>query len=146
MFIKINKKIEYALIALNHLYEQANGTSVTSRELSERYKLPFDTISKVMQSLAAHEILISTQGVKGGYQLKTNLSQINYLNIYEIIEGKKVTTDCKDMACKLVSTCNITGPISNLNHSLVSYMQGLSLADLFENRTPETVLREVIHG
>lgn len=146
MIIKINKKIEYALIVLNHLESQPSDETVTARQISDKYTTPFDTTAKVMQTLSHHDVLKSQQGIKGGYKLNKDLSKYSYIDVYQMIEGKKLTKDCHSTNCSIIETCNISGPISNLNESLIYFFQGISLKDLFQNKTPNNFLKEAING
>lgn len=107
----------------------------TAREVCDRFKIPFDTTAKVMQIMNNKGILSSCQGVKGGYQLQTDLAQLNYLQLAEIIEGKKIWTDCEISQCGLIDSCNITGPIKRLNQYLSYFFQGLSLEELLQEDT-----------
>lgn len=133
--VKINKKVEYALIVLQHLQRQKPGSFVTARTICDRYFTPFDTTSKVMQVMNQKNILKSQQGTKGGYQLFIDLAEINYLQLVEMIEGKVIKKDCIEQNCSLVATCNISGPITKLNNVLFNYFKTLSLKDLL-SETP----------
>ena len=53
--LKINKKTEYALMALKFIGERENGALVTVREICDVLKTPFDTTAKVMQAMNHHE-------------------------------------------------------------------------------------------
>lgn len=141
--IKINRKVEYALIVLQHLQKQAGEVYVTARAICDLYQTPFDTTSRVMQIMNQHNILQSQQGTKGGYKLASDLRKINYLELVEIIEGKKIKQDCEQQQCSLISSCNISGPITKLNQYLVYYFQGLSLKELLEDApNPVSYIRE----
>lgn len=143
--VKINKKVEYALIVLQHLQQQKPGSFVTARTICDRYFTPFDTTSKVMQIMNQKNILKSQQGTKGGYQLFIDLADINYLQLVEIIEGKVIKKDCVEQNCSLINTCNISGPITKLNNVLFSYFEQLSLKDLLtENAQIQVDAKEAV--
>lgn len=129
--IKINKKVEYALIVLKHMHNSSQGQSITAREVCDQFGAPFDTTSKVMQLMNKAQILASHQGIKGGYELSTDLTKINYLQLVELIEGRKASKDCTELKCTLLGSCNITGPIKKLNEYLLFYFKSITLADLF---------------
>jgi Rrf2 family protein len=130
--IKINKKVEYAMIALKHISQINQEHVTTAREICDIYSTPFDTMSKVMQILGKHQILKSTQGLKGGYQLSRPLADINYLELVEIIEGTTAAKDCIAQNCHLISTCNITKPILRLNEELEGFLKNLNMKRLLE--------------
>lgn len=130
---KINKKVEYALIVLKHFQKSTDDEFVTARMISDQYKLPFHTTSKVMQTMNNHKILESTQGVNGGYKVSANLYQVSFMSLAEIIEGKSLKQNCSEKGCSLIESCNITGPVQKLNDYLYSFFKELSLQELLED-------------
>lgn len=141
--VKINKKVEYALIVLKHFNDKKDSNLITARQICDLYQTPFDTTSKVMQIMNNHNILKSCQGIKGGYELARPLTQINYLELAEIIEGRKIHKSCDEMNCSLIDSCNITGPIKKLNEYLVYFFQGLTLSELL---TDELAAKNILLG
>jgi Rrf2 family protein len=142
--VKINKKLEYALIVLKFMHERNASDLTTARQVCDQFKTPFDTTAKVMQVMNNKGILSSSQGVKGGYQLATDLNSISYLQLCELIEGKKFAQDCEQMACSLISSCNITGPIKKLNQYLTYFFSGISIAELLrENSSPVSLVNAI---
>ncbi|WP_232422285.1 Rrf2 family transcriptional regulator [Bacteriovorax sp. Seq25_V] len=134
----MNKKVEYALMALKFMDQRQNCNETkltTAREICDHFKTPFDTVAKVMQSLNAHDILSSVKGIKGGYELKVDLSNLTYKQIENIIEGKDVQHFCqgKKGLCDLYSTCNIIGPVEKLNAHVNSFLENLTLRELLED-------------
>jgi len=138
--IKINKKVEYALMVLKHIHDKTSTITspttpelTTAREVCKQYNIPFDTTAKVMQIMNNASILDSTKGVKGGYFLKSKLADINFLDFTELIEGKEIGMDCVKMKCSLLETCNITEPVKRLNQYLNLYFKELTLEDLLSH-------------
>lgn len=129
--IRVSKKIEYALIALKHMYDKAQNELTTAREIGEIYHAPFDTTSKVLQSLNNAGIVTGQKGLKGGYSLSYDLSKLSYFQLSEIIEGKSFNADCIVGVCDMHSTCNISGPMKNLHEASQNFFNSLMLASLF---------------
>ncbi len=128
--IKINRKIEYALMALKLMKEKNSSDLTTAREVCDRFETPFDTTSKVMQLMNNCGILLSHKGVKGGYTLAKDLSHISYMELVELIEGKSFMMDCHEGPCDLFHKCNITQPIKRLNDYLITIFNSISLNEL----------------
>lgn len=142
--VKINKKVEYSLIVLKHLNSKEANSQVTAREICDLYHTPFDTTSRVMQKMNSKGILGSTQGKNGGYKLMLNLDKVSYLELFEIIEGRKAAKDCTQMNCSLVHSCNITGPINRLNQYLLNFFSGLSIKELLEDTSlPNNIFKSM---
>lgn len=147
--LKINKKVEYALMALKFMADKApnrqnnsetNGgssdqiTLTSAREICDEFNTPFDTTAKVMQLMNNQEILKSVKGIKGGYSLNKDLSEITYMSLVRLIEGKEVGRVCITTkgTCELFGKCNIATPVELLNRKLNIFLETLSLADLLK--------------
>lgn len=128
--VKINRKVEYALMVLKLMNDQGKNELTTAREVCDLFKTPFDTTAKVMQQMNLSGILTSHKGVKGGYQLSSDLKQISYLDLVEMIEGKAIVVDCNEGPCDLLGSCNISGPIKRFNSYLTQILSSLSVYDL----------------
>ncbi|MDO9182366.1 MAG: Rrf2 family transcriptional regulator [Bacteriovorax sp.] len=142
--LKINKKVEYALMALKFMADKAATESesdkrhdhglTSAREICDQFNTPFDTTAKVMQLMNNQEILKSVKGIKGGYSLNKNLSDITYMNLVRLIEGKVVGRVCTSEkgTCELFNKCNITTPLELLNRKLNVFLETLTLAELLQ--------------
>lgn len=128
--IKINRKVEYALMVLKLMKEKDPEELTTAREICDHFETPFDTTAKVMQIMNAGGILHSQKGVKGGYSLARDLSQVSYMELVELIEGKSFMMDCHEGPCDLYDKCNISQPIKRLNDYLINIFNALSLNEL----------------
>lgn len=128
--IKINKKVEYALMVLKLMKDKGSQELTTAREVCDRFETPFDTTAKVMQLMNNAGILHSQKGVKGGYTLSSDLSQVSYMALVELVEGKSFMMDCHQGPCELIRHCNISQPIKRLNDYLINIFNGLSLNEL----------------
>jgi len=132
--LKINKKVEYALMALKFMaYEKTQGQVTSAREICDRLGTPFDTTSKVMQCMNNFQILKSVKGTKGGYTLACELGSITYMQLERMIEKKDSENVCGQGAhiCELYENCNIVSSIEGLNASLNTYLERLTLKQLF---------------
>jgi Rrf2 family protein len=128
--IKINRKVEYALMVLKLMKEKETSELTTAREVCDRYETPFDTTAKVMQQMNGAGILHSHKGVKGGYTLARDLSSVSYIELVELIEGKSFMMDCHEGPCDLIHKCNISQPIKRLNDYLINIFTTLTLNEL----------------
>lgn len=134
--LKINKKVEYALMALKFMADKSDHIPlVSAREICDEFHTPFDTTAKVMQVMNAHDILKSVKGIKGGYSLNKSLSVITYMELVRMIEGReeigRVCTNHKG-TCELIGKCNISTPVESLNKKLNGFLENLTLAELLQ--------------
>ncbi|MFC2096190.1 RrF2 family transcriptional regulator [Bacteroidota bacterium] len=63
-------------------------------KISERTDTSKHHVAKVMQRLVKSGYLFSQRGPSGGFVLRRNPKDINFLEVYEVIEGPIEITDC----------------------------------------------------
>ena len=129
---KINRKLEYALMALKHMLNKSDELT-SAKEICQIYGSPFDATSRALQIMTSHHILKSEQGVRGGYKIIKDLSKVSFLEFVEMIEGGFQMTHClhdDDGSCDIKSTCNILSPITRLNEKLQSFCAEMNLLEL----------------
>jgi len=129
--LRLNKKTEYALIALQHMQSKAQDEITSAKEVAENYDLPASLLAKVLQQLAKQEIIEPIQGPSGGYKLRKSLDKIKLNDFIEIIEGPVGLVDClHDPDCGHIGTCNIRVPIERINNTIKDLFSNMTLADL----------------
>ena len=134
---KMNRKLEYSLMALKHMSRKMPGELTSAKEVSGSYQAPFDATARVMQMMAQRGLLKSEQGAAGGYQILKDLSKVTLHDLIDIIEGPTSIAKCihQEEPCELQSSCNIMSPVQALNQKLVEFYKNLSLKELlFKDR------------
>jgi Rrf2 family transcriptional regulator, nitric oxide-sensitive transcriptional repressor len=129
---RLNRKLEYALMALRHMSQKIPGELTTAKEVADSYHTPFDATARVMQVMAQKGLLKSEQGAFGGYQIIQDLTKVNLHQLIEIISGPMTVVKCfdKDEPCEMQATCNIVSPMTSLNAKLTAFYEGINLKDL----------------
>jgi Rrf2 family protein len=133
---QLSKKIEYALISIRHMASGNRGQMFTTKEISDKYQLPFDLLAKLMQKLAKHGIIVSYQGVNGGYILSRNPDVIKVSEIIFAIDGKPsvsiVQCDAESPEdCNIHSTCTIKNPLMKLQSNINKVIDELTVMEMF---------------
>ena len=129
---KVNRKLEYSLMALKHIAGKPTGQLTTAKEISENFKAPFDATARVLQSMAQRGLLKAEHGAHGGYLLVQDLSQVNMNDLIEIVQGPIRVSKClhEDDPCEIRDSCNIVTPIQNFNDQLTDFFKSISVKDL----------------
>jgi Rrf2 family protein len=147
---KINRKLEYALMALKYMSQKIPGELTSAKEVSDFFRTPFDATARVMQQMAQKSgILRAEYGASGGYQITKDLAKISIHDLVEIIEGPTALVKClhKEIPCEIQGTCNIVSPIASLNQRLTEFYKGVSLKELLvENVSSAKKSEEVVNG
>lgn len=136
---KVNRKIEYSLMALKHMSAKTPGELTTAKEVSESYKAPFDATARVMQAMAQKGWLKSEYGAFGGYQITKDLSKLNLLDLMNVIQGPTPIAKCiyrdKVEPCDIQDKCNIISPIHSLNTRLSDFYRSVSIRELLSQNS-----------
>ena len=133
--LKINKKIEYAMMSLKFMAERDSTELTSAREICDKFNIPFDTTAKVLQVMNNHGVLESVKGIKGGYLLNKSLEQYSFMDLYNMIEGTTSENHCigNKGLCELFDNCNIVAPMDGLFRKVKGYLENLSLQELLIN-------------
>ena len=143
---KINRKIEYALIALKHMSSKHKGQLTSAKEICDIYKTPFDPTSRVLQIMTQHEILRAEQGAHGGYQIVKDLNKISLRELSDLIVGPIEIANCFHgdySQCGITPTCHIIAPMLNLNEHINKIFSTVMISDLIQSKHHgEKMIRE----
>jgi Rrf2 family protein len=137
--LKISKKADYALMALQHIAsvqfgDVTPGRVVNTKEIAEEYNIPLELLAKVLQVLSKNGLIESHNGPKGGYLLARSARQITIAQIIESIEGPLAITDCSHEKagefCMQLEHCNIRTPLLKIQDSIYQLLNNMTLGDM----------------
>jgi Rrf2 family protein len=128
--LRLSKRSDYALIAMRHLATGAGSAS--ARELAQRFDIPVELLAKVLQKLARAGLLVSHQGIRGGYVLSRAADQISVADIIVAVDGPLTVTACSDQdhSCDQYQKCNVRDPLWRLKDRIVSALASCTLGEL----------------
>jgi Rrf2 family protein len=129
---KMNKKMEYALMALKVMAEKPVGTITSAKEVSDRIHISFEATARVLQALSSRGLLKAEYGVGGGYLLAKSLTEVSVHDLSEMLEGHTMLTKClgQDEPCEVSGTCNIINPITQLNKKVQNFYKSVTLEEV----------------
>ncbi|MCB0378668.1 MAG: Rrf2 family transcriptional regulator [Bdellovibrionales bacterium] len=130
---RIHRKVEYALIALRHMWHKQPGQLTTVKEVCRTYGCPFDATSRVLQVMVQQGLLKSEQGAQGGYLILRDLSKVSLYELIEMVVGPIHIVKCLDASkepCEMYETCNVIAPLAHLNDQIVQFYKGVNIGDL----------------
>ena len=88
--MKISKKTQYGLRAMIFL-ARGKGKVFSLKEISEKEKIPYDFLEKIILRLKNAGFLKAKKGPIGGYYLSRAPEKIKVGKIIEVLEGKKIS-------------------------------------------------------
>lgn len=129
---KMNRKMEYALMALRHISLKPSLQLTSAKEIADSMHIPFEVTARVLQALSSRGLLKAEYGAGGGYTLARSLAEVSVHDLSEMLEGHLALTKClsNEDTCDIASTCNIIEPIANLNRKVQEFYRSVPLSEV----------------
>lgn len=108
--MRLSRKSDYALRAVKHLSNLPKGKLGSINSVSEAESIPREFLAKILKDLTRAGILVSYQGVTGGYRLAHLPKEITFLNVIEAIDGPlhlNLCTEDGGCRCDHYKTCSM---------------------------------------
>ena len=121
--LSLSKKVDYALVSLAYLVEH-RGRISSARAISEAHRLPLAHLMNVLKAMHSRDILCSERGVKGGYQICTNLDDISLYDLIEAVDGDE--NGISPVARRLSNQ----PPLRALQYKLMKFLRLVRVSDL----------------
>jgi len=132
--LQLSKKVEYGLIALRHMAMNPRGQVFTAKEIAVKYDVPYELLAKVLQKLTKAGVIISIQGMHGGYSLAKKPSELQISSVINIIEEEKPTiAECYaegGEACSIFNACTIRKPLGKMQHNLNALLESTTIEQI----------------
>ena len=93
--MKLTSKGRYSVMALVDLARFNNINPVSLRDISLRQGISLDYLEQIFSKLRKKEIVQSVRGTQGGYILSKNAKEIKLSNIFNAVDEKVKTVQCK---------------------------------------------------
>jgi len=94
--MKLSRKSDYALRAMMYFAGLPKGKLASIGEVAKAQSIPREFLAKILKDLTWAGILVSFQGVTGGYRLARPAREISFLNVIEAMDGKILLNLCCD--------------------------------------------------
>lgn len=132
--MKLTKKADYGLIALRHL-ASAPGSTASTKDIADTYRLPVTLLAKVLQQLARAGIVQSVAGTNGGYKLVRNPAAVSALEVVRAIDGPVILTHCftDHGTCDQAGACTVREPLRRVHEAILGVLNGFKITDLAES-------------
>jgi len=126
--LKISEAASIALHAMIILAKQQDKL-VSVKDIANQLDISGNHLSKVLQRLVKAGLVLSIKGNKGGFKLAKNPETINFLEIYEAIDGKFTHSTCllNKQACP--QDCIMGDLICSINNQVEEFFQKTKLME-----------------
>ena len=135
--MKLTSKGRYAVMALVDLARFDSINPVSLRDISLRQGISLDYLEQIFSKLKKNEIVKSIRGTQGGYVLNKNPNDIKLTNIFNAVDEKVKTVQCKKESkrgCNGKATKCLTHNLwDELEIHINTFFENKSLKDLLNN-------------
>jgi len=132
--MKLTKSTDFALRVVVHLASQEQP--VTMPQLSQKLRVPYHNLSKLVQVLSKAGVLQTRQGKNGGVLLQQSASHISLKTVIDIIDGPTRLSDClsnKEL-CSLTHECRLRSVFSTIQSQIDLLFDGVKIADIVKEK------------
>jgi FeS assembly SUF system regulator len=129
--LRLSRLADFAVVLMTHM-AQHQGVR-TASEAALATQLPAPAVAKVLARLCREGLLISTRGVKGGYQLARPAADISVAAIVDALDGPVALTQCIKKGsggCEVEAVCPSRAGLQRLNMAVHKALNDVSLADI----------------
>ena len=140
--MKVSTRGEYGMRAMVELSRQYGRGPISLTAIAQNAHVPPAYLEQLIGPLRRAELVISTRGAHGGYELSREPSQIMVGQVYRVLEGPVAPMDCvsevePDEQCPLIDGCATRVVWLKVRDSIVEALDSTSLADLLtQSRSP----------
>jgi len=148
MSLIFSKSCEYALQASLFLARNSDDEFALLRDISDHLNIPHHFLSKVLQTLARNDIVISSKGINGGFALARDPGEITLIEIVRAVDGDKFLEDCVlgFPGCADQSPCPVHSQWKRAKDIILVMLNKKTLADLSkELDTKLDLIEQLIH-
>jgi len=142
-FMKLTSKGRYAVMALVDLARFNNINPVSLRDISLRQGISLDYLEQIFSKLRKKEIVQSVRGTQGGYVLNKKAKDIKLTNIFDAVDEKVKTVQCKKdskKGCNGKATKCVTHNLwDELENHINNFFNEKSLEDLVKDNNERRV-------
>ena len=140
--LRISKLTDYGTVLLAHLAE-SDDRVCSAHDVAAATGIALPTVSKLLKLLARAELVISTRGANGGYQLARPAEQVTAADIIDALEGPVSITECSasDSQCEHEGVCSVGGAWQRVNTAIRRALDDVSLKDLLRSNSPTPKFR-----
>ena len=129
--LRISRLTDYATVVLATLAKEPERVQ-TATALAEHTRIAAPTVSKLLKQLQRANLVTSTRGLHGGYQLARAATEITAADILDALEGPVALTDCSagHGNCGIEQSCQVGRVWQKLNGAIRRSLNEVSLAQL----------------
>jgi len=134
--MKLSKRGEYGLRALQDLAIHHGDGPMSNKDLAERNRIPARFLEQIMLTLKHSRIVHSRKGPRGGYYLARPPQEITLAEVVRTLDGPLAPVSCvsevayEPCGCPDMEACGLRRVMKEVRDTVTEMMENTTLADL----------------
>jgi len=127
----LTKQTDYAIRVLIYLTLNENGF-VSANKISEREKIPYQFLRRILQILSKKNLVESKKGVAGGVKIKTDANNICIIDIIKHFQGNIKLSSCmfRRKLCENRNKCVLRARLKKIEDIITQQFKDITIASL----------------
>ncbi len=130
--MKVTTRGRYALRFMIYLAKNVDHGHISLKDAAKDQEISMKYLEQIVPYLTKENLVKSTRGAKGGYNLTKPADEYNVREILEAVEGKVCLVDCSrgNIICSRISDCKTSPLWMGLSEAIRDYLSNYKLSDL----------------
>lgn len=143
--MKLSRESEYAILSILDLARREPGTVIQAADLADELGIPPAFLAKILQKLAAEDVLNSHRGRTRGYSLARAPETLSLRAVLEAVEGPHVFERCVFWGdrCSGEKPCPLHAVWKDVRPVVAALMADVTVADIATGRPIPIRLRQM---
>ena len=140
--MKLSTKSRYGLRAIIEVARCYGGAPAKRKDIAASQNLSDSYLENILIVLKNSKLVETTRGMKGGYVLSRNPSQVTVLDVIDSLEGTLNLIECVDAptVCNKSENCATRTVWKELSDSWKSVLSKITLQELLEREDSSNAL------
>ncbi|MGI8643502.1 MAG: RrF2 family transcriptional regulator [Thermomicrobiales bacterium] len=144
--MKVSTRGEYGVRAMVSLAKYYGAGPVSLTTIAQDSSVPSSYLEQLIAPLRRADLVHSTRGAQGGYELSRPPAKIRVGDVYRVMEGPVAPMDCvsedeADQTCPLIVGCETRPVWIKVRDSIIEALDSTTLEDLVRPGHPQVVVR-----
>ena len=130
--MKLSTKCRYGIRAIVEIARNYQVRPTTRKEIAKKQELNDSYLENILIALKASNIVMSTQGPKGGFSLRRAPETITVLQLIEALQGELTLSECLTTpeVCNRVDCCVTRNIWLKVKKAQEDVLGGITIRDL----------------
>ena len=127
----LTKKTDYAIRALLMLGAK-RGSYVSAKSIAAEQDMPYQFLRGVLQEMIRHGLIVSKEGVQGGFMMEKDADDIGVRQLIEIFQGRVQVSECmfRKQICANRSRCVLRHEIMRIEQVVNNEFEQVTIGKL----------------